>query len=80
MGNTTSRLRSRAPLSPIDNKKSLVREEVKQRIDSDTTLHNQEQVSTKPVAKKTAAVQKKLPKDFLWGFATGEYLHYRLIV
>ncbi|KAB5590216.1 Beta-glucosidase [Ceratobasidium theobromae] len=72
MGNISSRPRSRAPLTPIDNKKSLAREEVKQRADSDTTLHNA-QVASKPAVKKPVVVQKKLPKEFLWGFATASF-------
>ncbi|KAG8744109.1 Beta-glucosidase 1B [Ceratobasidium sp. 414] len=74
MGNNASRPRSRAPLSPLENKKSLGRQEPKaQRSDSDTTLHTREQSVVKAVVKKEPVVQKKLNKDFLWGFATGTY-------
>ncbi|KAG8710931.1 hypothetical protein FRC08_016542 [Ceratobasidium sp. 394] len=74
MGNNASRLRSRAPLSPIENKKSLGRQEPKaQRSDSDTTLPTHEQPVPKVVVKKEPVVQKKLNKDFLWGFATASF-------
>jgi hypothetical protein len=72
MGSNASRPRTRAPLTPIDNKKPLVRQEGKQRSDSDTTLHTADQRAPKAVVKKAPAVQKKLNKDFLWGFATGK--------
>ncbi|KAG9125499.1 Beta-glucosidase 1B [Ceratobasidium sp. 392] len=74
MGNNSSRPRSRAPLSSIENKKSLSRPESKsQRSDSDTTLHGNEHSTPKTVVKKEPVVQKKLNKDFLWGFATASF-------
>ncbi|CAE6333838.1 unnamed protein product [Rhizoctonia solani] len=70
MGNTASRPRSRAPTSNIENKKAVAREEAKPRTNSDTTLNG---ASPQTAAKKVQAVQKKLPKDFLWGFATASF-------
>lgn len=72
MGSNSSRPRSRAPLANIENKKpALARAEGKPRSDSDTTLHTKEAPKT-AIQKAPTAVQKKLNKDFLWGFATGE--------
>ncbi|CAE6430043.1 unnamed protein product [Rhizoctonia solani] len=73
MGNTASRPRSRVPTSNVESKKDLARQETK-RSTSDTTLHNGTAAHASPkTAIKKAEVQKKLPKDFLWGFATASF-------
>jgi len=73
MGSNSSRPRARAPLANIENKKpALARAEGKPRSDSDTTLHTNEAPKT-AIQKAPTAVQKKLNKDFLWGFATASF-------
>ncbi|CAE6363456.1 beta-glucosidase [Rhizoctonia solani AG-1 IB] len=72
MGNTASRPRTRAPTSNAENKKVVTREEVKPRSNSDTTL-NGTHASPQTAVKKEQVIQKKLPKDFLWGFATASF-------
>ncbi|QRV98809.1 glycoside hydrolase family 1 protein [Ceratobasidium sp. AG-Ba] len=71
MGNNTSRPR-RTPLASIENKKPLSRPEPKKKGSSSEATLNDHSV-VKAVAKKESEIQKKLGKDFLWGFATASF-------